>query len=439
MSTFTEKMDRYLDEYCRLFRFSGILRVTQNDQVLYERCMGYADQTAKTPITPDSVFTLYSLSKPFCAIGLLKLVDQGLVDLDAHPGKYVPEAGKFDSRVTIRRLLHHISGLPDYGQFPKVVAQLEEDFDIPGSIRFLAAQPLNFEPGTSTLYANINFVLPARMIEEISGMAYADYMKQEVFAPLGMKTAAVDGQNVTIPNHVTGYDIDGGDMVPARRFVASLFGAGDIAGTVDDVYCLNQAIKHRKLLKPETWDMVLTPAEINNFGLGCSVSQWHGKQRITHNGGHSGFRTLHIQLPEDDFDIILLSNAGFGNSRATLSEAVYTAFYGDDSVRGKQQAMDAGYIQAIDGGAQTASEDLLPQQPARVPLTSEEEQQILGQYGSIRLEQYGEDYRIVYANGKSLCVYHAGDGALVNRFIDEGYRIQPAADGTLTLLGQKKN
>jgi len=438
MSAFTEKMDRYLDEYCRLYKFSGILRVTQRDQVLYERCMGYADQASQTPVTPDTVFTLYSMTKPFCAIGLLKLVDRGLVDLDAHPGKYVPEAAKFDSRVTIRRLLHHVSGLPDYGQFPEMVEQLERDFDISASIRFLSEQPLNFEPGTSTLYANINFVLSARIIEEVSGIPYADYMKQEVFEPFGMKTAIVNRRDAVIPNHATGYDIDGSAMVPARPFVASMFGAGDITGTVADVYCLNQAIKHRKVLKPETWELVLTPSELNSFGMGCTVYQWHGKQRITHNGGHSGFRTLHVQLPEDDFDLILLSNAGYGDSRGTLSEAVYKAFYGDDSAGGKKQAMDAGYIQAVDGGAQTAADEFLPRMPEHVPMTAEEEEKALGQYGPICMEKDGADYCIIQKNGRRLNVYHAGNGALVNRFIDEGYRLQPAADGVLTLMGHRK-
>ena len=77
---------------------------------------------------------------------------------------------------------------------------------------------------------------------------------------------------------------------------------------------------------------------------GCTVSTWHGKKRITQNGGHTGFRTLHIQLPEDDFDIILLSNSGFGEARADLSEMIFEHFYCDSRIDSHTVEMDKGYI-----------------------------------------------------------------------------------------------
>ena len=110
------------------------------------------------------------------------------------------------------------------------------------------------------------------------------------------------------------------------------------------MYCLNKAIKHRLLLKPETWEQVLTPSPINSMGMGCTIIQWHGKLRIRHNGGSKGFRTMHIQLPEDDFDIIYLSNSGWGRARQELSEVIYDAFYGVDGTENRDVQMDAGYI-----------------------------------------------------------------------------------------------
>ena len=109
------------------------------------------------------------------------------------------------------------------------------------------------------------------------------------------------------------------------------------------MYCLNKAIKHQLLLKPETWEEILTPSPLNSKGLGCSVTTWHDKKRITHNGGYTGFRTLHIQLPEDDFDLILLSNAGFGDARGAFSEAIYEAWYGQTDGASTVLEMDKGY------------------------------------------------------------------------------------------------
>ncbi|MBO5908555.1 MAG: hypothetical protein J6Q67_02070, partial [Clostridia bacterium] len=79
------------------------------------------------------------------------------------------------------------------------------------------------------------------------------------------------------------------------------------------------------------------------YGMGCYVENWHEKFRITHNGGHEGFRTLHIQLPEDDFDIIFLSNSGFGNARLEIAEMIYSAFYGEPSGDYTPFEMDKGY------------------------------------------------------------------------------------------------
>jgi len=121
-------------------------------------------------------------------------------------------------------------------------------------------------------------------------------------------------------------------------------GAADVVSTVEDVYCLNKAIKHKLLLSAESWDEILTPNPLNSMGLGCRVNEWYGKKRIVHNGGWNGFRTMHVQLPEDDFDIIVLSNSGWGNARRDIIEAVYSAYYGNSTLKSDVLEMDVGYI-----------------------------------------------------------------------------------------------
>ena len=89
----------------------------------------------------------------------------------------------------------------------------------------------------------------------------------------------------------------------------------------------------------------MTPSPINHMGLGCTITRWHEKYRITHNGGFLGFRTYHVQLPEDDLDIILLSNLGSGEDiRTKIAEGVYDAFYGSDELKSDSVEMDKGYI-----------------------------------------------------------------------------------------------
>jgi CubicO group peptidase (beta-lactamase class C family) len=293
------------------------------------------------------MFTFYSLSKPFCVIGLMKLKDKGLVDIDAHPSRYVPEMKGFDKRVTIKQMLHHISGLPDFEQNTDFAQKYA-----PGYARYarehltyLADYPQYFAPGTNEKYANVNMVVCALIIENVTSLSYAEYMKKEVFEPLGMRSAVVDNENLIIKDRVEGYELINCVIAKCEKSHNWLLGAGDIVGTVDDVYALNKAIKHRLMLKESTWQEILTPSPLNNMGMGCAVFKWHGKRRITHNGGHKGFRTMHVQLPEDDLDIIFLSNSGYGEAREHLAEMIYSAFYGDNQTAEKTaQKMDMGYI-----------------------------------------------------------------------------------------------
>lgn len=338
-------LDDFIAEYCPENHFSGTIRITERDEVTFERFIGMENIASGIPISADTVYTFYSLSKPFCAIGLLKLYDRGLVDLDAHPSKYVPEAAGFDPRVTIRQILCHISGLPDPEQDTDFHKRYPDPSDDPRNhIAELATYPRQSEPGTVGRYANINFVMTALIIENVSGMDYADYMAKEVLAVLGMTTAQVDKPDLVIPHRAQGYALDGDKVVPIDRSLWWMKGAGDIVGRVDDVYRLNLAIKNKTLLAPETWDMAYTPSPLNSMGMGCTVTDWYGKRRITHNGGHLGFRTFHVQLPEDDFDFILMSNCGWGNARWDFAEKIHDIVYGNTPERAAEIQLDRGYI-----------------------------------------------------------------------------------------------
>lgn len=339
-------MAEHFDEYARTHFFSGLLRITCRDEIVLERCFGIEDPETNAPITARTAFTFYSLSKPFCTLGLMKLVDRGLLSLNAHPGRYVPEAAGFDERVTIWHMLHHTSGMADFAQHPsyKCFCSSNEPLDISALIRELSMLPMQFEPGQDTQYANINFALSARIIECVTKEAYAGYMQREVFDPLGMKTAVIDRPALVRPHRAIGLALQNGQLVPVGRNISWMLGGGDINGTADDVYCLNHALKHKLLLSNKRWQEILTPSPINSFGCGCSITQWHGRKRITHNGGHIGFRTLHIHLPDEDFDIILLSNCGFGSAREDLSEMIYEVFFGEDAAPSDRLTMDGNYI-----------------------------------------------------------------------------------------------
>ena len=160
-----------------------------------------------------------------------------------------------------------------------------------------------------------------------------------------MKHARVDNAHLFHPDRVTGYELSDGEPKKIDRATDWLLGAGDILGTADDVYALRNAIKNSLLISKEAWQEVLTAAPINDFGMGCRVNLWHERKCITHNGGHLGFRTLHKYLPDEDFDLIFLSNSGYGSAREDLGEMIFSVFFGyTTDARNEKIEMDKGYI-----------------------------------------------------------------------------------------------
>ena len=428
------RLDQWIDAYAALYPFSGIVRLAKDDQLLYERCVGLADREWDIPVRPDTRFRLYSLTKPFTALAVMTLVDRGLVSLDAHPGRYVKEAEAADPRVTVRLLLNHGSGLPDFRQSANkflIENSVPPRYDL--MMGCLTELPLNFAPGTGCYYCNLNFFLASRIVEEVAGRDFNEYLQHAVFDELGMADAVVDAAGRLIPRRARGYGVDGLEIV--RSEVTSIDwmrGSGNGVATARDVYQLNRAIKGRWLVSESAWREILTPAD-SGFGLGMTISTWHGRRRYHHNGGHLGFRTLHVQLPEDDFDLIILSNTGFGNARGAFAEAAYQIWYGEEAPDAVPE-MDRGFAR----NGEVRSDFLRPSRPAPV---AEGAGKYAGHYASTTatadLALDGAE-GVLTMGGQRLPVYYAGEGRFQHKLIDESYVFSESPSGEIAFMGLKK-
>lgn len=288
--------------------FNGSILIAKNGQIIFEDYRGYANFETKDTLTPETPFHLASISKTFTGMSILKLWETGKLSLGDTMQKYFK---KFPYQgITIKSLLCHRSGLPNY-----LHAMTEWNQDI----KMTNADVLNYlidkkpavawPPDTHFNYCNTNYILLALIIEQISGLKFNDYLKQNLFLPLGMKNSFVFTIKDTaryVPTWSVSkpYTIDAFDCT---------YGDKNIYSTVRDLLLWDKAIYEKRFLKNETLEMAFTPMSneketMHNYGLGWRLFYNNGDTLIYHNGKWHGSNTLFNRWVQDTATVIVLGN-----------------------------------------------------------------------------------------------------------------------------------
>lgn len=289
--------------------------IVQNGQTLLLQGYGLADVATKKPITADTAFDLASVSKQFTASAILMLVERGKLRLDDPVTRWVPGFTGPES-ITLRHLLHHTSGLPDY---IGIFQGNDEEFsrltchDVAGIV---AGKKLRFEPGTKHEYSNTNYALLPVVVERASGKSFAQFMRDYVFVPSGMSaTRVMDRVPYDIEQRATGYGPYYGIMgklVPKSRD-GGICGDGNVFSTARDMVAWNAALDGGRLLRPETlqqaWSKTtLADGKPCDYGFGWVIAEREGRKTVWHNGGWAGTHTLILRRLTSPLTIIMLSN-----------------------------------------------------------------------------------------------------------------------------------
>jgi CubicO group peptidase (beta-lactamase class C family) len=319
--------------------YNGNILVAEGGKKKAFAAIGYANLETKERLTEASTFELASCSKQFTAVGILTLVATGKLSLDQQLETLFP--GFPYKGVTIRHLLNHTGGLPDY------MSLMHEHWDhtlIATNADVLAMfqkyhPAKNFEPGANWEYSNTGYALLASVIEKVSGKSFAKYMKEAVFTPLHLNHTLVYMRRYApqkIPGYAYGYieDSTGAfklpDDVPDAAYVIYLDGIGGdgcVNTTVGDLLIWNNAVRDKKLLPAELWKEALTPPVINgkntNYGFGFQVVENPERGRVLmHNGGWPGYTTRNVLYLEKDISLIYLCNK---QQSGAIMEATWTA------------------------------------------------------------------------------------------------------------------
>ncbi len=288
--------------------------IARNGQILYQKGFGYADIGNRVPVTPETKFRIGSITKQFIASAILKMQEEGKLSVEDKLSKFVPGFPRGDE-VTIRHLLTHTSGIHSYTNRPGFLKYVTMPITPAALVDTIKAYPYDFNPGDRYLYNNSGFFLLGYIIEKISGMSLADYLKENLFKPLGMNNTGVYTVTRLLDHEAYGYDRDSVNIVKALNWdMTWAGGAGALYSTAPDLYTWNEAVFNGKVLSAESLKAAFTPAVLNSgekidYGFGWSLSDYRGSKFISHGGGLHGFLSYITRQPEEKTTVVVLCNS----------------------------------------------------------------------------------------------------------------------------------
>lgn len=287
--------------------FTGNILIAEKGKVIYQKSIGYCNLTDSIPMNEVAIFELASVSKQFTAAGIVLLHQKGLLAYDDTISKYLPELADY-STITIRNLLHHTSGLPDYlEEGMDSIFQLDHNSFITNQDIIngfsLHQPPLHFSPNTQFEYSNTGYVLLATIIERVSMQDFGAYLKKNIFQPLGMSNTFVYRrryQPQQVENYALGYvysDSLGKNILPDdhpdHSYIVPLDGIqgdGMVNSSINDLLLWDRALYNNQLFQEAEKVEIFKPALLSDgsytdYGFGWTIDTFQNTKIVSHAGG----------------------------------------------------------------------------------------------------------------------------------------------------------
>lgn len=290
------------------------IAVVHKGRLVFARGYGLANVELAVSAAPETVYELLSVGKEFCASAVMLLAEDGKLSIDEKLATYLSDVPPAWSDVTVRQLLSHTSGIPDYTEMSGWFATIRLDRTPKDLIDTVASQPLEFTPGTRWHYSNTNYYLLGLIVEKCSGKKYAAFLEERIFRPLAMTSTRMNDLSAIVAHRAAGYHWRNDALENAEPVSPThKWAAGGVISTVLDLAKWEIALQEGKLLTAVDRERMCTPVVLANgdtahYGFGNELDLVRDHRVAGHQGGGLAFNAAHVRFPDDGLAVILLCN-----------------------------------------------------------------------------------------------------------------------------------
>lgn len=292
----------------------AIILVAKDGKPVYRKAFGLANLELGVRNEPGYLFNIGSMTKQFTAVSILKLAQESKLTLVDDIRDYLPDYNTHGRLIKIENLLTHTSGIPSYTEKPDFVQKMTIDYTNEEIVHYFMNDSLLFEPGTDWSYSNAGYFLLGLVVEKVSGKSLHEYIRENIFNPLGMNNTFFGSGEKIIPYHVNGYSGSMDNPEPAVYTSWKWpYAAGDIISCVDDLLKWDTGLSEGKIVSNEWLEKAWTPFMLKdgrstNYGYGWATGNYDGLRIIAHDGGFPGFLCSGVRIPAEKLYVVILSN-----------------------------------------------------------------------------------------------------------------------------------
>jgi CubicO group peptidase (beta-lactamase class C family) len=311
------------------------LAISRNGHLIFSKAWGMADLEHHAHITTTSIIEAGSVSKQFTAAAILLLEQQGKLSLDDDVAKYIPELPEYGKAIPLRYLMHHSSGIRDWGAIAAIAGQprTTRTYNNNDALDIIAhQQALNFTPNDQFSYSNSNYNLFAIIVERVGGMSLAAFTRKYIFTPAGMThTSWRDDHNRVVSDRAIAYALTN-NVYEINMPNEDAYGNGGLLTTAEDLLKWNSWYQNGHFGNPSLLPKMLEIDTLNNskpngYGAGLFLSKRHDLDYIAHDGATASYRARLSSYPALHLSIAWLSNTSAFDTAANAAVQVELLFF----------------------------------------------------------------------------------------------------------------